>query len=386
MAVSRDDVIHAYQTLLGRDPGGEATIAELMASADLGVLLAGILASEEWRRRQRHQVRESTPGLVTDEEVAALYGALLGRAPEDAALAPRFRAAAMTAVDLMLFIMRSPEFKAKAGPRFSRANVPDAEPDAPTPAGHGALRAPFGLEPRLVPLYHFLHIPKTAGTSLNRVFDRMFRTLVLFTNPGELAGLVRADPAFFHRYLLLTGHIDVRNPAAEAAVRDNVFLAVFRDPVQRAVSLYDYIRATEGHPLHAELRGLSLIDAVRGSQGFRRVSVNAQLRVVFGGGTMRHVREALQARSYVLGRSDALEDFVDAVARYTGFARPPDIPRLNTAEDQDGPEPARLQPGHAQALEDLAEACKTEIGFVTQWVARPLSTVGGPRRATQPED
>jgi hypothetical protein len=382
MAVSRDDVIHAYRTLLGRDPGSEATIAELMASADLGVLLAGILASEEWRRRQRHQVRESTPGLVTDEEVAALYGALLGRAPEDAALAPRFRAAAMTAVDLVLFIMRSPEFKTRAGKRFSRAYIPDAEPDAPAPAGHGALRAPFGLEPRLVPLYHFLHIPKTAGTSLNRVFDRMFRALVLFTNPGELAGLVRADPAFFHRYLLLTGHIDVRNPAAEAGVRDNVFLAVFRDPVQRAVSLYDYIRATPDHPLHAELRGLSLLDAVRGSQGFRRVSVNAQLRVVFGGGTMRHVREALQARSYVLGRSDALEDFVDAVARYTGFPRPPDIPRLNTAEDQHGPDPARLQPGHAQALEDLAEACKNEIGFVTQWVARPLSTVGGPRRAT----
>lgn len=380
MAVSRDDVIHAHRALLGRDPGGEGVLAAAMASADLGALLGAILGSEEWRRRQREQVGATTPGLVTDEEVAAIYGALLGRAPEDAGLGPRYRAAAMTAVDLMLFVMRSPEFKRTAGRRFAREFAPDAADDAPAPAGHGALRPPFGLEPRLVPLYHFLHIPKTAGTSLNRVFDRMFRALVLYTSTGELTRLVQADPAFFHRYLLVTGHIDVRNAAAVAGVRENVFLAVFRDPVQRAVSLYDYIRATADHPLHAAVRGLSLREALRSSGPFRRVTINAQLRIVFGGGTMRDAREALQARSYVLGRSDALEDFLDAVAHYTGFARPPAIPRLNTAEERDGPEPARTQPDHDQAVAEIAEACRPEISFIEQWLSRPLATVGAPRR------
>ena len=381
MAVSRDDVIHAHRALLGRDPGGEGVVEAGMASADLGALLAAILGSEDWRRRQREQAGAAAHCLVTDEEVAAIYGALLGRAPEDAGLGPRYRAAAMTAVDLMLFVMRSPEFKAGAGRRFSRPFAPDAAEDAPAPAGHGALRPPFGLAPRLVPLYHFLHIPKTAGTSLNRVFDRMFRALVLYSSTTELARLVQADPAFFHRYLLVTGHIDVNNAAAAAGVRENVFLAVFRDPVKRVVSLYDYIRATPDHPLHAAVRDRSLRDAFRGSGPFRRVTINAQLRIVFGGTTMREAREALQTRNYVLGRSDALEDFLDAVAHYTGFARPPAIPRLNTAEDRDGPQPARAQPDYEAALADIAEACRPEIGFMEQWLARPLSTVGAPRRS-----
>jgi len=380
MAFSRDDVVTAYRRLLGRDPEDEATVAALMGSADLGALLAAMPGAEDWRRRHRPPANAAADRLVTEEEVAAVYGALLGRAPEDAALGPRFRAATMTAVDLMLFVMRSPEFRKNAGRRFSRECAPDAEDGAPQPAGHGALRLPFSLEPRLVPLYHFLHIPKTAGTSLNRVFDRMFRGLVLYASPAELTARVRTDPGFFHRYLLVTGHIDVANAAAEAAVRENVFLAVFRDPVQRAVSLYDYIRATGDHPLHASIRGLSLLDAFRSSAGFRKATINAQLRTVFGGGTMRHVREALQARSYVLGRSDALDDFVDAVAHFTGFPRPPAIPRLNTAEDHAGPEPARQQPHHAQAIAEIAEACRAEAGFVEQWVAHPLSTVGAPPR------
>ncbi|GGJ38505.1 sulfotransferase family protein [Neoroseomonas lacus] len=381
MALVRDDVIHAYRALLGRDPESEAIIESRMAAESIEVLLNEILASAEWQRRQRPpETGSAPPGLVTDEEVAAIYGALLGRAPEDVGLGPRFRAATMTAVDLMLFVMRSPEFKNGAGKRFSRPTAPDAAEDAPQPAGHGALRLPFSLEPRLVPLYHFLHIPKTAGTSLNRVFDRMFRSLVCYTSPRELVKVVRDDHAFFHRYLLVTGHIDVTNAAAAAAVRDNVFLAVFRDPVKRTVSLYDYIRATTDHPLHVAIRGLTLGEAFRGSAPFRHVTVNAQLRTVFGGTAMREVREALQSRSYVLGRADALEDFVDAVARYTGFPRPPAIPRLNTAEEKAGPDLAVTQPDYPEAIEAIAEASRREATFVSQWLSRPLATVGTPPR------
>ena len=388
MPVSRDDVIHAYRTLLGRDPEGEAIIAAKMTTEHMGRLLSEILCSEEWQalNQRRMTAMAQTSTLVTDEEVAAIYGALLGRAPEDVGLAPRFRAARMTAVDLMLFVMRSPEFKKGSGPRFSRPTAPDAAEGSPEPAGHGALRLPFSLEPRLVPLYHFLHIPKTGGTSLNRVFDRMFRGLVSFTNPRELALAVRGDPAFFHRYLLLTGHIDVKNPAATAEVRENVFLAVFRDPAKRITSLYDYIRATADHPLHTAVKDMTLNEAFRSVQPFRTVTVNAQLRTVFGGTSMRHVRHTLQTRNYVLGRADALEDFVDAVARYTGFPRPPIIPRLNTAEENDGPEPAKTQPDYAEAVEAIAESCRAEIGFVEQWLSRPLATVGTPPRTEAAED
>ncbi|BDG70333.1 hypothetical protein [Roseomonas fluvialis] len=386
MPVSRDDILHAHRALLGRAPRDEAVVTAQEKSRHIGVVIAEILASEEWRSLRRRHAGDTPPWLVTNEEVAAIWGMLLGRAPENDALPNRFRAAGMSAVDVMVFVMRSGEFRKRAGARFSRAYVPDAEPDAPAPAGHGAMRAPFGIEPRLLPLYHFLHIPKTAGTSVSRVFDRMFRSLVLYAGGIDLAAAVRTDPAFFHNYLLVTGHIDVNNPAAKAEVRENVFLSVFRDPAPRAASLYDYIRGTPKHPLHAQLQGLTLAEAFRSFAPFRQQVVNAQLRIVFGATNLQQVRHALQTRSYVLGRSDALNDFLDAVAHYTGFPRPPAIPRLNASDRREGgPEPASAQPGHAEVMAEIAEASKIESSFIEQWLSLPLSTVGRPREPARPE-
>lgn len=377
MPVTRDDILAAYRDLLGRAPENEDVVAARLGHDSPAALRAEIMASEEYRRRRQAlaPARPPRPNLVTDEEVAAVYGAMLGRAPEDPLLGARFRAAEMTAVDLMLFVMRSPEFQRTAGPRFS-AVPPGPSPEATEPAGHAPIRHPFAMEPRLLPLYFFLHIPKTGGTSLNRAFDRMFRGLVLYTSPKELEQLVHQDAGFFHRWLLVTGHILVGNPAAVASPRPTVFLAVFRDPVSRAVSLYDYARATPNHPLHRALSAMTLAQAARDCAPFRHVTTNAQLRFVFGGTTMAEVRDALRARSYVLGRVDALEAFLDAVSAYSGLPRPPFVPRLNTGEDQPPAEPAAGQPDIAEARAALAAANATEAAFVAEWLDRPLATVG----------
>ncbi len=376
-SITRDDVLTAYRTMLGREPENEDVIASRLGHASLTELHAEIAGSAEYVQRAAARfVAPARSGLVTDEEVAAIYGALLGRAPEDTLLGERFRRAEMTAVDLMLFVMRSPEFQATAGPRFSAPAPPPPAPETGLPAGHPPMRAAHEMEPRLLPLYFFLHIPKTGGTSLNRAFDRMFRSMVLYTSPRDLAQRVREEADLFHRFLLITGHIDVRNPAALASPRPTVFLAVFRDPVKRAVSLYDYARATTDHPLYRPLQGLTLAQAFRDLPGFRHVAVNAQLRTVFGTGGRPGIRDALRNRSYILGRNDALEEFLDAVALYSGLPRPPFVPRLNTAEDAAPAEPARTQPDIEEAREAIAAANKAETTFIEEWLGKPFATVG----------
>lgn len=377
MPITRDDVLAAYRSMLGRDPENDEVVTRRLGHASVAALQAEIGASAEYLRRQgTRSAVPARPGLVTDEEVAAVYGALLGRAPESDLLGERFRRAQMTAVDLMLFVMRSPEFQRTAGPRFSAPTPPPPSPEADPPAGHPPMRAEYAMAPRLLPLYFFLHIPKTGGTSLNRAFDRMFRSMVLYTSPRDLARRVKEEPGFFHDVLLVTGHIDVKNPAAQASPRPTVFLAVFRDPVARAVSLYDYARATPDHPLHKPLQRLTLARAFGDLPGFRNVSTNAQLRAVFGATGKAAIRDALRARSYILGRNDALEEFLDAVALYSGLPRPPFVPRLNTAEDSRPAEPAKTQPDFEEACAAIAAANGAERGFIEEWLGTPFATVG----------
>lgn len=381
MPITRDDILDAYRTMLGRDPENEDVITRRLPLASVAELQAEIAASAEFLGRMGH--RSPVParaGVVTDEEVAAVYGALLGRAPENASLGDRFRRANMTAVDLMLFVMRSPEFQRTAGPRFSAPAPPPPSPEVDAPAGHPPMRAAHEMEPRLLPLYFFLHIPKTGGTSLNRAFDRMFRAMVLYTSPPDLARRVREEADLFHRFLLITGHIDVKNPAAVASPRPTVFLAVFRDPVERAISFYDYARATPDHPLFRPLQSVTLAEAFRDLPSFRRASENAQLRAVFGASSRVGIRDALRQRSYILGHNDALEDFLDAVAQYSGLPRPPFVPRLNTAAESRPLERAATQPDIAEARAAIEAANRAEHGFIAEWLGRPLATVGFPAR------
>lgn len=379
MTITRDDVRDAYHSMLGREPENETVIERRLGHASVATLRAEIAASSEYLTRAgRRSAAPPRAGLITDEEVAAVYGAMLGRAPENALLGEEYRRQMMTAVDLMLFVMRSEEFRRTAGPRFSAPTPPPPSPEVAAPAGHPPMRAEYAMEPRLLPLYMFLHIPKTGGTSLNRVFDRMFRSQVLYTSPIDLDRRVKTEADFFHRFLLVTGHIDVNNPAALRSPRPTVFLAVFRDPVKRAISLYDYARATPDHPLHGPLQSVTLAEAFRSLPAFRHVTGNAQLRTVFGTANGTGLRDALRRRSYILGRHDALEAFVDAVALYSGLPRPPFVPRLNTAEDVQPAEPATTQPDIAEAIEALTQANRAEQRFIDEWLDRPFATVGCP--------
>jgi hypothetical protein len=86
--------------------------------------------------------------------------------------------------------------------------------------------------------------------------------------------------------------------------------------------------------------------------------------------------DALRARSYVLGRVDGLEAFVDAVSAYSGLPRPPFVPRLNIGEDQPPADSANAQPDIAEARATLADANATEAAFIADWLDRPLATVG----------
>lgn len=231
---------------------------------------------------------------------------------------------------------------------------------------------PTGLPLRALPLFFFLHIPKTAGTSLIDTFSSMFGDYALrhedFLNKvgdhQEMYRVIDQSAGFFDRYLMIMGHMNLHNPLVVRANRRCIFFSVLRDPVARVVSHYDFLRRHSDHPLHAEVRDRSLLQAFREAPVFRRVSVNEQLLQIFGTAELDEVENALKRRNYVLGRQERLAEFINAVEAVTGLRRGAPVPRLNAALPVEPMTRASEQPDFDEAVAAIAEANRAESEFL----------------------
>ncbi|MBD0273959.1 MAG: hypothetical protein ICV73_18785, partial [Acetobacteraceae bacterium] len=181
-----------------------------------------------------------------------------------------------------------------------------------------------------------------------------------------LAAAIAEDAGFYDGLQAVVGHFGVRHPLV-AGCRERgrraVLLSVLREPVERVVSLYEYIRRRGDHPLHREARGRTLLRCFEELPSFRANATNAQLHQVFGTADPDGVRAALETRAYVLGRFDRLGEFVEAVEAAAGRRHAGEVPWLNAVGPAPALVPAREQPDHAEALAVIAAASAEEIRF-----------------------
>jgi hypothetical protein len=244
---------------------------------------------------------------------------------------------------------------------------------------------------RLVPLFVFLHVPKTAGSSLRLAMSQMFGPhLRFFTRNEELARTPEnealwADPAFYNRHLLIGGHVRRNHPVVEPTHigRRIIYISMFRDPVKRAVSGYDFSRRFPDHPIRDFLADKTLFQAVTTPGPFRDRYVNDQIRYVFGTPRPKKAAEVLRAGNYIVAPMEKMEEFFDALSAISGLPRPQKLPRVNTSNqlDEHRIEKASEQPDYEDALTALAEANADEIAFLKEHLTdvvvttslRPLS-------------
>lgn len=239
-----------------------------------------------------------------------------------------------------------------------------------TPAAQVTM--PTGIALRALPLFCFLHIQKTAGTTARSVFRRMFGNLVYYTTAPQL----REQPAwrrpgFYDKYLLIGGHVPfghefLQSPHIE---RRRIFLSLWRDPVARVVSHYDYIRRMPKHWLYDELSKMSLLEAFEKSERFNRESVGRQLVYTFGTAQPERVEEMLASENYLIASTVHIEAFFDAVSALSGLPRPASVPHVNVRPGStEGVEPpaslARDQPDFELARERIRLANAEEYAFM----------------------
>ena len=221
------------------------------------------------------------------------------------------------------------------------------------------------------PILCFLHLPRTGGTTINRMLKFTFGDRAIFhadlvAEYGGEAGLSAAlanDNDVCHGALLVTGHYGVAHPLVVQAPRPVGIAAILRQPLERIVSLYDYIRGTPDHPEHAALSLLTLNQALDAVPEFAVHCRDAQLRTLFNATDRHGITAALQRYPYLLGRMEALDVFAQRLLATFGRTLGGVLPRFNERPVLAGVAPARSQADYATALARLERQNRAELEF-----------------------
>jgi hypothetical protein len=112
------------------------------------------------------------------------------------------------------------------------------------------------------PLLIFVHLPKTGGSTLARVLKDQYASDTVLSLYDSFSGAELQDVPRerLDGLRVVMGHFAFG--AHRFVTRRATYVTVLRDPVDRVVSHYHFVRHSPGHYLHRTAQGLSLSDYV----------------------------------------------------------------------------------------------------------------------------
>jgi hypothetical protein len=214
-----------------------------------------------------------------------------------------------------------------------------------------------------VPPLVFIHIPKTAGTTVNNLLMKNFRYRLdayganFFPRyyPEEFVSLVgapRSDDT--RRPVFFTGHIDVDNDVFRYIPAAYIAVTVLRDPVQRIVSHYRGESTLPDSPVGGDIRSgkLTIMDF------FRRLYPPYQLQHQTFAPKSHSVGDALrnlEKKVSLFGLHERFDEFVVLLSELLGLPNLVQMPVNRTAADA-----AEVTASH---IEELRGLLADEVAF-----------------------
>lgn len=183
----------------------------------------------------------------------------------------------------------------------------------------------------------FLHIPKTGGSTLRRILARIYplwETVRIYPpRMGDPEGYLRKVLADEERTVsCVVGHFPYG--LHESIPLSSTYLTMVRDPVDRVLSHYHFMRRTEDHPLHERAGSMTVREYV--GDPSRWDVDNGQVRYLTDNLTLphdrrykelgeRHLREAkrvLEQEDVIVGTTNRFDLSVLLAADRLGWPAP----------------------------------------------------------------
>src|SRR5215831_12159156 len=112
----------------------------------------------------------------------------------------------------------------------------------------------------------FLHIPKAGGTTMSRILERQYCLAGSYWtewNRPSLQAFMELPQQHRAKIRLVYGHLGFG--VHEFLPRPARYLTLLRDPIERAISHYYFIRRTPRHPIYREVMSqrMTLLDYIK---------------------------------------------------------------------------------------------------------------------------
>lgn len=223
----------------------------------------------------------------------------------------------------------------------------------------------------------FLHIPKAAGTTLHPILERHYPKRNTFSFWEDVERVVREFPQWplekRQRIRLLKGHMPFG--LHQYLVGESRYITLLREPAERIVSHYFYVKRTPRHYLYQQVTegNISLAEYV--SSGITEELDNDQVRLLagisrsipFGGLGTEHLELAkrnVEEHFAVAGLSERFDETLALMAIELGWNWIPYYQNLNVTEGK--PRARQIDPSVLKIIER-----DNQLDFqLYQWVVK----------------
>lgn len=158
-------------------------------------------------------------------------------------------------------------------------------------------------------LYVFNHVPKTAGTAFKKFLSSNVESGrfldIIHPNKDEVGRVIEACDLSDYDWICANFHNEQIARVRELSGRRLKVVTILRDPVERGLSLYRFIKNKKIHALYEMVSRMSLTEFVSSTDLTRQLSEYYTTR--FGSGRLEAAIEFLEHDKLVVGVTEEMD-------------------------------------------------------------------------------